>query len=86
MLKCDVICSYAQNQALCAHIWAENGSKTAEKWVRRQKWSDETEGELAHAATRAGEVKSWKEDSAEYSRRIWLWLDIPPLQGRRAVP
>jgi hypothetical protein len=30
MLKCGAICSYAQNQALWVHVWAENGSKTAE--------------------------------------------------------
>ena len=43
--------------------------------------SDGSEGELAHAATRAADPKSWKEDSAEYSRRIWMWW-VARLKGQ----
>jgi hypothetical protein len=37
MLKRGFICLYGKKQALRAHVWAENGPKTAETWVRRQK-------------------------------------------------
>ena len=40
MPKCDSIGSYGQKQALWAHVWAENGPKTAETrpdWVYRDR-------------------------------------------------
>ena len=37
MPKCGPIGLCGQNQALWAHVWAENGPKTAEMWAKRQK-------------------------------------------------